>query len=89
MSASVCLSVCVFVRLRSYLRNYTSIFVKFFVHITYGRGSFLLWRRSDIGISRFVAVQRRCQAEATSEANTYAALSLARRNTRCRQWTLN
>ena len=44
----VCVSVCVFVCPRSYLRNYTSDLHQIFVHVTYGRGSILLWRRSDI-----------------------------------------
>ena len=43
MSVSVCLSVCP----RSYLRKYTSDLHQFFVHVTNGRGSVLLWRRSD------------------------------------------
>jgi len=45
---SVCLCVCVFVCPRSYLRNYTSDLHQIFVHLTYGRGSILLWRRSDM-----------------------------------------
>ena len=44
----VCLSVCVFVCPRLYLQNNTSIFTKFFVHVTYGCGSVLLWRRRDM-----------------------------------------
>jgi len=49
MSVSVCLSVClcVFVCSRSYHRNYTSDLHQIFVHVTYGRGSVLLWRRND------------------------------------------
>jgi len=47
MSVSVCLSVCVFVCPRAYLRNYTSDLHQIFVHVTYGRGSVLLWRRCD------------------------------------------
>jgi len=43
MSVSVCLCVCP----RSYLRNYTSDLHQIFAHVTYGRGSVLLWRRSD------------------------------------------
>jgi len=39
MSVSVCVSLCVFVRRRSYLRNYTCDLRQFFVHVTYGRGS--------------------------------------------------
>jgi len=44
MSVSVCLSVCP----KSYFRNYTSDLYQFFAHVTYGRGSVLLWRRSDM-----------------------------------------
>jgi len=40
----VCVCVCMFIGLRSYLRNYTS---DLYVHITYDRGSVLLWQRSD------------------------------------------
>ena len=39
--------VCVFVCPRSYLRNYTPVFTKCFVHVTYDHGSVLLRRRSD------------------------------------------
>jgi len=39
--------VCVFACRRSYLRNCTSDLHQIFVHVTYGRGSVLLWRRSD------------------------------------------
>jgi len=46
VSVSDC--VCVFVCPRSYLRNYTSDLHQIFVHLTYGRGSILLWRRSDM-----------------------------------------
>jgi len=46
VSVSVC--VCVFVCPRSYLRNDTSDLTKFFVHVTCGRGSVLLWQRSDM-----------------------------------------
>ena len=49
MSVSVCLCVCdcvcVFVCPRSYLRNYMYDLRQFF-HVTYGRGSILIWRRS-------------------------------------------
>jgi len=43
-----CLSVCVFVCQRSYLRNYTSDLHQFFARVTYGSGSVLLMRRSDM-----------------------------------------
>jgi len=41
------MSVCVFVCLQSYLRNYASDLHQISVRVTYGRGSVLLWRRSD------------------------------------------
>jgi len=46
MSVSVCLSVCFSVRDHVFGTKRT-IFANFFVHVTYGRGSVLLWRRSD------------------------------------------
>jgi len=46
MSLSVCLC-CVFVYPRSYLLNFTTDLYQFFVHVTYGRGSVLVWRRID------------------------------------------
>jgi len=57
MSVSVCLcvSVCLSVHDHAYLRNYTSDLRQFFVHVTSGHGSVLLWRRSDmLRISGFV-----------------------------------
>jgi len=46
MSVSVCLCVCVCPR--SHLRNYyTYDLHQIFVHVTYGRGSVIHWRRSD------------------------------------------
>jgi len=54
MSVSVCLSV-VFVCPRSYRRNYASDLHHFFVLVTYGHGSVLLWRRTDtLRISGFM-----------------------------------
>jgi len=45
-SVSVCLSVCVFVR--DHIFGTTRpIFTNFFVLVIHGRGSVLLWRRSD------------------------------------------
>ena len=45
----VCLYVCVCPLCpRSYPWNQTSDFRHFFVHVAYGRGSVLLWRRSDV-----------------------------------------
>ena len=42
MSVSVCLCVCLSVR-----KTTCPIFARIFVRVTYGRGSVLLWRRSD------------------------------------------
>ena len=47
VSLSVCVCVCVVVCPRSYIRNYTFYLQQFSVHVTYDRGSVLLWRRSD------------------------------------------
>ena len=47
--------VCVFVCSQSYLQNYASNLCWIFVHVTYGRGSVLLWRCNDtLRISGFV-----------------------------------
>ena len=46
MSVSVSVCVCSSVRDLS-VRNYTSDLHRIFAHITCGRGSVLLWRRSD------------------------------------------
>ena len=54
MSVSVCLCVCLSVRDHIFGTTHP-IFTKFFVHVSYGRGSVLLWRRSDmLRISGFV-----------------------------------
>jgi len=53
LSLSLSLSVCVFVRPRSEL--YVRSSPNFRAYVTYGRGSVLLWRRSDtLRISGFV-----------------------------------
>jgi len=46
ISVSFCLSVCVFVR-HHIFGNTCPIFTSCFVHVTCGRGSVLLWWRSD------------------------------------------
>jgi len=78
MSVSVCLSVCVCL---SYFRNYTSDLHQFFLHVTYGRGSVLLWRRCDYVFPvlwmtsylhiRYLAARRRRQAEAVRLTRTH------------------
>jgi len=79
MSVSVC--VCVFVLLcpRSYLRNYTSDLPQFFVLVTYGRVSVLLWRRSDmLCTSGFMDDIIFAQAEAARRRRQAEVLRLAR-----------
>jgi len=47
MSDSVCVRVCVCLSVRDhYLRHCTSDLHQIFVHVTYGRGSVLLWQCS-------------------------------------------
>ena len=55
MTVSVCVCLRVFVCPRAHLWSYTSDLHHIFVHVTYGRGSVLLWRRTDmLHISDFV-----------------------------------
>ena len=48
------MSVSVFVCLRSNLRNYTSDLHQFFVHVTRGCGSVLLWQSDKLRYSGFM-----------------------------------
>ena len=81
MSMSVC--VCVFVCPRSYLRNYISRLHQIFVHVTYGRGSVLLWRRSTLCTSGFMDdvifahKPRLLDVTAQLKRSAHAALGLA------------
>jgi len=88
MSASV--SVCVCLSARNHIfENTRPIFIKFFVHVVCGRGSVLLWRRSDrLCISGFmdalifahkprlldVAAQLKCSAHASLGLATNCAV---------------
>ena len=48
MSVSVCLCVFVCLSVRAHVFGTTrAIITKLFMHVTYSRGSVLLWRRSD------------------------------------------
>jgi len=48
MSVFVCLSVCVCLSVRDHIFGTTRpVFVQIFAPVTYGRGSVLLWRRSE------------------------------------------
>ena len=91
----VCLFVCLSVR--DHIFGTTRpIFTKCFVRVTYGRGSVLLWRRSDkLRISGFMddvifahKLRLLDVAARLSQWGSHAALGLARRSTRCRQRTL-
>jgi len=94
----LCLCVCVCACSRSYLWITRPIFTKFFVHVTCGCGSILLWQCSDtLRISGFVDyvifahLLIACSMSPAgwgSEAHTYAALGLLHKNTRCRQQML-
>ena len=94
MCLSVCLCVCVCPQ--SYFRNYAVRSSPILLHVTHGRGSVLLWRRSDrLRISGFMddvifAHKPRLLdvAARLRQRGSHAALGLARRNTRCRQRTL-
>ena len=49
MTVSVCVSLCVCLSVRDHSFGPTrAIFTKLFAHVTYGRSSVLLWRRSDM-----------------------------------------
>jgi len=49
MLVSVCVHVCVCLSARDHFFGTTRpIFTKLFVHVTYGRGSVLFWRRSGM-----------------------------------------
>ena len=93
MSVSLCLSVCLSAIISSELHVRSS---PKFLHVTYGCGSSLLWRRSDtLHISGFMADVIFAQklglldvAARLRQRGSHAALGLARRNTRCRQRTL-
>jgi len=89
VSLSLCLSV------RDHVLETTRpISTKFFVHVTYGRGSVLLWRRSDkVRISGFIddvifAHKLRLLEVAARLRQSGSHAGLARRNTRCRQRTV-
>jgi len=83
MSVSVCLCVCLSVR--DHISGTTRpIFVRFFVHVTCGRGSVLLWRCIDTlctsGFMDDVIVAHRprlLDVAALLQRGAYAALGLA------------
>ena len=90
MSVSVSVCVCVFVclsvddRIYHIFRNTRSIFTKIFVHVTYGRGSVILWRRSDTLCTSvfmddvtFGHKPRLLDVAAQLKCSTHAALGLA------------
>ena len=91
ISVSVCLCVCLcaIIPLQLHVRSSPNIFVR----VTYGRGSVLLWRRSDmLRISGFMndvifAYKLRLLdvAARLRPWGSHAALAFARRNTHCRQ----
>ena len=55
MSVSVCLCMCAFLSVIIFSQLHVRSSPNFFVRVTYGRGSILLWRRSDmLSISGFM-----------------------------------
>ena len=80
----VCVCVCVFVCPRSYLQTYTPDLRQSFVPVNYGRGSVLLWLRSDmLRISGFMddvifaRKPRLLDVAAQLKRSAHAALGLA------------
>jgi len=75
--------LCVFVR--DHISGTTrAIFTKIFVHVTYGRGSVLLWRRSDMSCTSgfiddvmFAHKPRLLDVVAQLKRSAHAALGLA------------
>jgi len=84
MSVSVCLFVCLSVR--DHIFGITRpIFTRVLMHVSYGRGSVLLWRRSDIlctsgftyDVILFVHKPRSLDVAAQLNRSAHAALGLA------------
>ena len=76
--------VCVLVCPLSYIWNYTSDLYQFFVHVTFGRGSVLLRRRSDMLCTSgfmddlmFAHKSRLLDVAAQLKRSAHAALGLA------------
>jgi len=88
--------VCVCVRPRSYLHIYTSDLHQFFVHVTYGHGSILLWWRSDtlhalhpvLWMTWYLLISQVCSTSLPSwsaaHMQPWAWLQTMRINTSCR-----
>jgi len=79
-----CLSVCVHLSVCCHIFGFTRpIFTKFFVHVTYGRGSVLMWRRNDmlctsgfIDVIMFAHKPRLLDVAAQLKRSAHAALGL-------------
>jgi len=89
---SVCLSVC-FLFVREHIFGTTHpIFTNFFVLVTYGRGSVLVWRRSDtLCTSGFMDDVKAAQRVRLVEAQPTCSLGLGNKRRVgipvARQWT--
>jgi len=94
ISVSVCVSVCVCLSVRDHIFGTTRpIFTKLFAHVTYDRGSVLVWRHSDTlctsGVDDVILAYkpRLLDVAAKLKHSAHAALGLAvnlRGNTSCR-----
>jgi len=81
----LCVSVCVCLSVRDHSFGPTrAIFTKLFVHVTYGRGSVLLWRHSDMLCTSgfmydviFAHEPRSLDVAAQLKRSEHAALGLA------------
>ena len=82
---SVCVCVCVRLSVRDHIFGTTHpIFSKFLTRVTYGRGSILLWRRSDMSCTSgfiddviFAHKPRLLDVAAQLKRSAHAALGLA------------
>ena len=97
LSVRVCVCVCVCVCLSSITSSELhSDLRQIFVYITYGRGSVLLWRRSNtlrisVFIDDFIFAHKLRLLDVAArlrQRGSHTALGLARRNTYCTQRTL-
>ena len=75
---SVYVSVCVFLSVRDHIFGTTCpIFMKFFMHVIYGRSLVLLWGRNDTLWTSGLWMRRLLDVAAQLKSSAHAALGLA------------